>query len=278
MTIMKLTHFARLAAALVLGLLLTVGASAQTSLNTTTVSTAIPDATTRTLVVASATGATAATTAAFVDGELMAITAVSGTSLTVNRGSGSTRARAHAANAFVYIGPLVAFTTVDQGGSCTAANQQYTPSINISNGNLWTCTTTTSGSSWMAYQLAPPGIGSLPRTVYAKTRLAANSYTILPTDTIVALSTTGTGSGSLAIPITTWTLPSHLGVAGKVLYLKDESGGVSATTFIAISGTVDGVGGLLSIVALKTAYGGVSLYAGSGGWFTLACMGSLVCQ
>lgn len=272
---MKITHFSRVAAALLIGLLLTVSASAQTSLNQTTVSTAIADATTRVLVVASATGATANTTSAFVDGEFMPITAVSGTSLTVVRGGGSTRARSHAAGALVYIGPNVAFTTVDPGGSCVSTSIQYLPLINISDGVAWNCTTTGTGlQAWVGSQVAPPQTFTAPRTVVAGTSLATSSYTILPTDYIVVLSSSGTGTTSTAVAVKSFTLPSHLGLAGKQLVIKDESGGVGATTNIILVGTIDGThSATATVVQLKTPWGAVTLEAGSGGWFTISCHG-----
>lgn len=265
---MKLTRFSRAAAALVVGLLFTVSAAAQTSLNQTTLSTAVTDLTTRVIVVASASGATANTTAAYIDGEFLPITAVSSTSLTVVRGGGATRPRTHAASALVYIGPLVAFTTVDPGGSCTSTAQQYLPLINISDGVAWNCVS----SAWQGFVIAPPQSYASPRTIVTGTTAAASAYTILPTDYIVVLQSSGTASGSTATAVKSFTLPSHLGLAGKQLVIKDESGGLTATTNIVLVGTIDGVNsGTATVIQLKTAFGGWFGYAGSGGWFTISC-------
>lgn len=260
----------RLAAVLVTAVLLTSApVFAQTSLTTTTLSAAITDTTGTGVQVASATGITAPGTGAnlvyiYVDWELMQVRTVTSTTLTVLRGSNGTRAMLHAANSVVYVVPPLALTTVDQGGVCIAANQLYLPIINVRNGNVWNCAATSSGAIWQAWN-SQQIMETKPRTVVAGT-----AYTILPTDYLVVLSTT---IGS-QVAAKSFTLPSHLGLAGKQIVIKDESGGVNGTTSIVLVGTIDGTNsGTATVIQLKTAFMSVGLEAGSGGWFTIWCWG-----
>lgn len=219
-----------------------------------------------------------------VDQELMTVTSVANTpTFQVSRiGTGGTIVSTHASGSLVWVIPNTApqtITTVDPSGSCTASNYQYLPLVNARNGTAWYCSPINSAASeWSGLTLPRDTVRGGRTVVAVNSASATNAYTIKVTDNIVSLSTSGTGSGSLATAINTWTLPSHVGLAGKILTLKDEGGGVTSTTFIAISGTVDGAGGTFSNITLKTAYGGVTFMAGSGGWFTINCLGSLVCK
>lgn len=258
----------------VLVLFCTSSAFAQTVITPTTLTTAITDFLTNQVVVASVTGATANTTAAYLDGEYMPITAVNTTTktLTVRRGqagtgiSGGPLSNTHAANTVIYIAPLQAFTTVDPGGRCVASTSGYSPTFNIRTGNIWNCVATTSGNYWEAWS-PNPDQPSIPRTV-----VAGVAYTILQTDSLVVLSTTLTASGGVGVAVKSFTLPSHVGIPGKVITIKDESGGLTGTTNIVLVGTIDGTNsGTATVIQLKTAFQSVALYAGSGGWFTLWC-------
>ena len=266
---------------------------AQTSLTTTTLSNALTDTAGTSVVVASTTDITAPGTGAtltmiYIDQELMAVRAVpvAGT-LTVARGAGGTRAAKHAVGAFVYAGNPNAFTTVDPSGKCTAADERFMPVINTRTGTVWNCALTTATGTaavtaqslwqgWNPVNYMPSG----PRTVVGGVQTAAAlvspntaiglNYTILPTDYLVVLATSGTTPGSLATAIKSFTLPNTLGLQGKHLIIKDESGAISATTQIILIGTIDGTASTVAtVVALKTPYGAVGLYAGSNGWFTL---------
>ena len=140
-------------------LILTLGASAtfaQTALTQTTLSAAISANQTR-FAVASATGISGASggqqgTLLYVlepgtkIGEVMAVTSVSGTTLTVFRGD-QNRAVAHPSGAIVVIAPADALASVDPRGSCNATSWPYTPYINITNGDQWLCSTLT--NTWV---------------------------------------------------------------------------------------------------------------------------------
>src|SRR5690349_9042558 len=117
----------------------------QATLSSTTLSAAITDTASRTVVVASATGITApgngsTTTVLYVDDEMMVVNAISGTTLTVQRGAGPTKSRLHASGATVYFGPPKYFFERPagslRGGACTAANEIVLPQFNVQTGDL----------------------------------------------------------------------------------------------------------------------------------------------
>lgn len=119
--------------------LVALPASAQTALNETTLSAAVT-ATQNFVTVASATGI-ADGVGIYVDREYMTVAAswTSGTTIPVVRSGAAT---AHASGVPVFIAPALAFTNTDRSGSCTAANERYLPQINVSNGNIWDCSST----------------------------------------------------------------------------------------------------------------------------------------
>lgn len=185
-------------------------------------------------------------------------------------GDGGTQAVAHRLSTKVIILPKPtaigqAWVVLDPSGRCVPTNEPYLPKVNTKNGALWDCTAVDGTYyQWQAWS-GEPNFPRVPRTV-----VAGIAYTVRSSDYVVALSTTGSGSGGTSVAVQTWTLPSHTGNTGRVLVLKDESGGVTATTYVAFNGTIDGAFNIAAN-ALKTAYGGVTLYAGSGGWFTISC-------
>ncbi len=126
-----------------------VAVQAQTTLNQTTITSAVT-ATSRQIVVASATGisnpsgvsgnvfAPPAQTELFVDGEAMLVTGVSGTTVSVVRGASSTRGTAHVAGSVVWVATPNQLYTLAAAGACTAANT-VSPYINVITGQLWFC-------------------------------------------------------------------------------------------------------------------------------------------
>ena len=115
-------------------------AAAQTTITQTTLSSAMT-ATSTTAVVASATTVTAGNYL-YIDGELLSITSVSGTTATVRRNVGGSLANsAHATNSVVYVGPGAAFDVSDVvvGSACTASAQLYRPHINTRSGRFFDC-------------------------------------------------------------------------------------------------------------------------------------------
>lgn len=129
-------RFSFVVAALVAALSFPVSTQAQTALNETTLSAAVT-AGQNFVTVASATGAVAGG-GLYVDREYMTIGSgyTSGTRIPVVRAGAAV---SHAASVPVYIAPAVAFVNRDYDGSCVAAEQDYLPRVNVSNGNIWDC-------------------------------------------------------------------------------------------------------------------------------------------
>lgn len=164
---------------------------AQSTITNTTLSTTITDTSTTRVVVASATGITASTASVqnyiLIDHELMKINAISGTTLTVVRGSSGV-ATPHTSGAIVLFGPGGGGFNTSNGntygvfltgsgtapaGRCTASSQQYLPVVRYSaqagNWQFFNC----NNSQWVAQGLTddfaptltryctPPGVQGL---------------------------------------------------------------------------------------------------------------------
>lgn len=126
--------------------------SAQIVLNSTTLAAAMTaTATTLTLTSASAfanatVGAPAVGNLLFVELEAMTITAINGTSVSVIRGQSGTKAAGHLSGAVVFTGPGSAFRQSDPlMMACTPTTMGVRPWINVINGNVWRCPST----SWI---------------------------------------------------------------------------------------------------------------------------------
>ncbi|KKM63481.1 hypothetical protein LCGC14_1511060, partial [marine sediment metagenome] len=140
---MKKTLFSVLLAGVLFWLAPLQLARAQATLTSTTLSAAVTDTSGRTLTVASATDF-AVDSLLYVNHEAMVITAVSGTVISVTRGAAGTKASTHQSATTVYVGVQYYFSSTDRSGSCTSTNEVVLPVINVSNGNLYTC----SDSQW----------------------------------------------------------------------------------------------------------------------------------
>ena len=136
-------HILTLAAVL---LAISVNGFSQTTPTSTTLSAAIADERTNRFTVASATGFTASTGTldygVFIDREFMRIRAVSGTTITVDRGQARTSATPHRSGSRVWVGRYgssVASGTSAGGpfiqsplyGSCTATREPFLPVIQV---------------------------------------------------------------------------------------------------------------------------------------------------
>lgn len=133
--------FYRILSALLLSLALTVPAAAQTSIDTTTVST-LMTASQNYVVLASATGVEVGG-GIYIDREYMTVASswVSGTRVPVIRGVAGVNG-SHAVDTPVYVGPAKAFQRTDRSGQCVAAEQAYLPWINVVEGGVYHCSST----------------------------------------------------------------------------------------------------------------------------------------
>jgi hypothetical protein len=134
-------HLQKTIVGLVLLLGLAASGFAQTALTQTTLSSAITDSKSQIVVVASATGITAGTSFIYVDNELMQVNSLSGTSLIVVRGAGSTKANTHASAAIVFIGASFNFANFTPQGSCTRGSGYFlfVPYIDVKNSVISDC-------------------------------------------------------------------------------------------------------------------------------------------
>jgi hypothetical protein len=133
-----------------------VGLFAQASLTQTTLAAAVTASNTQYIVVTSATGITAPSLSAgtstqiYIDTELMDVEAVNGTTLTVRRGAGGTRATTHNSAQVVYAGPPNYFSVYPRWGSCTAAKEIVLPVIDVLDQYIFNCVTGTNGvGTWV---------------------------------------------------------------------------------------------------------------------------------
>lgn len=126
---------------------LSLAASAQTTLNQTTLSGAITTTQQRVFQVASGANITApsltsgTSTQLYIDDEVLDVTSVNGNFVTARRGVNGTKARTHASGANVYIAPanLGALIDYSLGGSCISGSYPATPMIDYYDGQTYTC-------------------------------------------------------------------------------------------------------------------------------------------
>lgn len=245
----------------------------QVALSSTTLSAAITDPASRTVVVASATGITIPgngqnTTVLYVDDEEMVVNAVSGTTLTVQRGAGPTKSRLHQSGATVYFGPPKYFFERPsgslRGGACTAANEIVLPQINVQTGDVFNCGAEglwkqASQFSWYTFVLS--GLNQPANSV-----ATAAGTPLAVTGGVGSAQSATTGTGGAGAPI---TLTCGVGGVGGSSSGTGGAGGACAVVAGAGGGTVTGgAGGALNATA--GAGGAGSTTAGAGGAATLA--------
>lgn len=153
-------HITRLLATVSILCLLAGTASAQSTINSTTFSSAVTSVTTNLINLTSVTctGCTFGSgTWVYADQELMVVTGayVSGTTnIPVVRARGNTVPSFHSATVKVFVGPATRFQSVDPPyGACLKTNVAFLPWININNGYRWTCdngAATLSTQQWRA--------------------------------------------------------------------------------------------------------------------------------
>lgn len=177
-------------------------AQAQTSLTSTTTSTAVNE-TTRFVNLAAATNVVAGNYL-FIDREAMLIQGVSGTTAEVVRGFVGTTARAHAASSTVYVGAPTQFYSSDVVGTCTAANEAYTPRIVLPSANVYTCT-----SGWWHRKGTDNGVIYVSHSAAATADMVNQAVFIADRDYVLtgvnAIWETASSSGTLQISKATGT-------------------------------------------------------------------------
>lgn len=164
---MKNINLRSIVGALLLSLTVVGGVSAYTFVLSNTTLNGALSATTTSVVLTSASASTGSSEGSaavgqclFVDRELMRITAVSGTTMTVTRALVGNSP--HATAAVVYRGACARFQTNDPvpSGNLSCATQQPSPWVNVNNGNVWWCGPDGSSNKWYGTNAAPFAYGS----------------------------------------------------------------------------------------------------------------------
>lgn len=112
---------------------------AQTAVDRTTFAATVTA--TATQVTLTAASGAAAGGYLYVEGELMGIRSVSGTTVQVRRGlsEGSTPARQHSTSAIVWVGGSEEFKAFNVAGNCTSSTERYLPHINTEENRIFDC-------------------------------------------------------------------------------------------------------------------------------------------
>lgn len=129
-----------LTVALLVGLvsLAALPVSAQTALNSTTLSAAITE--TQQYVPLTSSTNVALKDILFIDREAIQVNALSGNTVTaVTRGVGGTVASPHVTTSLVYTGPRQRFYGGVKPGACTRTSEQFLPHIVLPAGEVWDC-------------------------------------------------------------------------------------------------------------------------------------------
>ncbi len=221
----------------ILGLLAVSAFAQQNTVLQTSLSSAMTATTTR-LVVAANTGisaptiSTAGSSLYIVDigqtsGELVQVTAVSSTTISVSRFQG--RATAHASGAMVLVATAPNwFQTVDPQGTCTLAQTFVTPYVNVSNGNQWKCSSKTGTwtASWGTAGGSPQVLSATATASQAGATAIAGPYLeISGTNAITSftMSTGWNGQGFCAYPTAAWTITATNNIAKAATAVADRT-------------------------------------------------------
>lgn len=198
-----------------------------------------------------------ATTYLFVDGELMQVQSVSGTSVNVIRGIGPTAATSHASGALVFVVPAAYAGGTNTRpasvpkGSCTRTNEAYLPRIEFASGTISDCL----GGQWVNgdasqttrtsfYRLEAPIIGAV-----------SNAAAIGTNSTVVAAELYCTEIRVGASQLLTGYAP-HIGTTGGtdkwIVALYDSGGNLLANS--AVAGATVGSGNAWQASAFTVPY------------------------
>lgn len=211
-------NFMKILTLAVVLLAVSVTAFAQVQPTFTTLSSAISDERATRMIVASATGFTASNSAvgtdyyAFIDHELVRITAVSGTTITIQRGQSRTGATPHASGAHVFVGVAPSspgpaagqsggpFISNALQGSCTRGNYGILPLIQVNPNALggaamYNC----NGGVWLQ-QTLPDDVPTTPLSSVCTVPIGSVAYASL--GTVVADTADKQFRASIFVPYT----------------------------------------------------------------------------
>lgn len=209
---------------------------AQTSLNSTTLSTIMNDSSSRNLIVASTTGITAVGTGAnavylVVDREIMgpvnSVNTTTGAVTVATRGSNGSRATPHVSGATVYVAPPPAVLNYIPTGGCNRANLAYVPivvggtqGLGGDVGTLYDCLGS-SGTTNTGQYVQTNGTGA----VVIKGGVVASTATIAITGNYFQVSGTNT-IATITVPAG-WGLGQCVALEPTGIFLTTTTGNIS---------------------------------------------------
>jgi hypothetical protein len=239
---------------------------AQATLSSTTLGAAVTSEGTTTVVVASATGITANRTMLQVDRERLAVNAVSGTTLTVQRGADGTKAATHASGATVYLGGPTQFGETYQSGSCTAANLAVLPVLWAQGGFIYQC----NAGTWSQSNQTPVYLATIVGLAAPSAASpAAGGQGLVATGGAGGAQSATTGNGA------TGGAPAITGGVGGAGGSSSGTGGTGgAITFTGGAGGGTITGGTGGAVSLLGGAGGNGSSAGGSGGLVLLKAGA----
>lgn len=251
--------------------LFAVTAPAQTILTETTLSAKIPDTQTKVITLTSATGVSAPTmpliqaanlgSQLYAGRELMDVEAVNGTSITVRRGAGGTKATPHPSGELVFVGTPNQFFAApqgagggDPGGACTRSSLPYPdisnvlPFINVTTGNISDCV----GGQWVTgvrtpepvFKLQAPNPGGTAYTSLNSTGTTLANTTLYCTEVNLPANKLLTGIGVLA--------GTTVGTDNWLAILYDSAGNAIANS--ALTGAVTASASTYQLRAFTSKY------------------------
>lgn len=199
-----------------------ISAFGQATTTTTTLSAAVTQVATS-VTVASATGISASgnplnatNTVLFVDKEAMNVLSVSGTVITVQRGSNGTPQTTHASGALVWVGPPSYYFFGDPSGSCTANQNLNLPRVAQSTGKIWDCIGGQWGPQSFSSFFIPPSNCSTVQT----TSTATNTLITLGASAIPVFNSTSNSAAGTTTLVCAIYVPTNI-AALKGAYITD---------------------------------------------------------
>lgn len=197
-----------------LAIAVSVSAFGQATTTTTTLSAAVNSLISTNVVVASATGITAAgnplnavNTVLFVDKEAMNVISLNGTTIAVQRGAAGTPITTHASGSLVWVGAPGYYFNGDPSGACTASLQLNLPRVATSTGKIWDCV----GGQWGPQSVSAFWVPPTACTFAPTTLTTTNTYPQLGASNVFVLNGTSNSAAGTNTLTCNIFIPTFIG-------------------------------------------------------------------